>query len=91
MHHEIIRYACSHALQPLRAAHLQRIATPLHVHIRPHTQLLQLEWEQNILIFLGFDRQEGPEGLTLEKCFLASDSREGGGFWMVISNTFMGG
>lgn len=31
------------------------------------------------------------EVLTLEKCFLASDSREGGGFWMVISSTFMGG
>ena len=30
-------------------------------------------------------------GLTFEKCFFESDSREGGGFWMVISSTFMGG
>lgn len=30
-------------------------------------------------------------GCTLEKCFFPSDSREGGGFWMVISRTFMGG
>ena len=29
--------------------------------------------------------------LTFEKCFFESDSREGGGFWMVISSTFMGG
>ena len=29
---------------------------------------------------------------TLEKCFLPlSDSRVGGGFWMVINSTFMGG
>ena len=31
-------------------------------------------------------------GLALEKCFLPeSDSRVGGGLWMVISSTFMGG
>ncbi len=29
--------------------------------------------------------------LTLEKCFLESDSRDGGGFWMVMRSTFMGG
>ena len=29
---------------------------------------------------------------TFEKCFFPlSDSRVGGGFWMVISSTFMGG
>ena len=28
--------------------------------------------------------------LTLEKCFLASDSRDGGGFWIVISSTCPG-